>query len=304
MATQPAWRFCGKCSVLLYDGDGVGAKGRCPASGGHEPYGFNFDLTFTPEKPGGAEPPNIQYYWRFCSKCSAMFYQGPGETIPPPGRCLPDGGHTFQGFYFALPHSVPERPWAQFQWRFCDKCHALFYQGGTAGEKGRCAGGNGHEAQGLDSFLLAHQGFTSDEDTGERGGVLKEINQQRTSQGAPPLRVDPRLDAIAEAHSRDLADHPGLWQEGTAGAQGHVGSDGSTPGQRIEMAIGTGGSENVYVGFSPQAADSAVTWWMNSPHHRENLLDPAHTATGIGYALGTDTSGATYCYYTQVFANE
>jgi hypothetical protein len=39
----------------------------------------------------------------------------------------------------------------QDNWRFCDKCNVLFFNG--AGNKGRCPGGGGHNAQGLDFVL-------------------------------------------------------------------------------------------------------------------------------------------------------
>jgi hypothetical protein len=39
----------------------------------------------------------------------------------------------------------------QFEWRFCDKCHSLFYNGST--NKGRCQAGGGHNAQGYNFGL-------------------------------------------------------------------------------------------------------------------------------------------------------
>lgn len=42
---------------------------------------------------------------------------------------------------------------AQSNWRYCQKCHGLFYNGGPF--KGRCPGGDAHEAQGF-TFVLEH----------------------------------------------------------------------------------------------------------------------------------------------------
>jgi hypothetical protein len=42
---------------------------------------------------------------------------------------------------------------AQTEWRFCDNCHAMFYNG--APQKGRCPAGGGHVAQGF-NFLLPY----------------------------------------------------------------------------------------------------------------------------------------------------
>ena len=43
----------------------------------------------------------------------------------------------------------------QDSWRFCNKCHAMFYNGYP--DKGRCAGGGGHVAQGY-NFVLRYRG--------------------------------------------------------------------------------------------------------------------------------------------------
>jgi len=51
------------------------------------------------------------------------------------------------------PYDVPETPAAQSAWRYCTKCHAMFFDGFP--EKGACPTGNGHAAQGY-VFVLPH----------------------------------------------------------------------------------------------------------------------------------------------------
>src|SRR5215471_21402101 len=41
----------------------------------------------------------------------------------------------------------------QNAWRYCDKCHAMFYDGYP--NKGSCAAGGGHRAQGF-NFILSY----------------------------------------------------------------------------------------------------------------------------------------------------
>ena len=41
----------------------------------------------------------------------------------------------------------------QNQWRFCEKCHSMFFDG--FGKKGVCAAGGAHQAQGF-NFSLPH----------------------------------------------------------------------------------------------------------------------------------------------------
>jgi len=61
------------------------------------------------------------------------------------------GGHRAQGFPFVLPHG--ENEVVQGAWRYCDKCHGMFFDGYP--EKGACPTGGGHNAQGWE-FLLPH----------------------------------------------------------------------------------------------------------------------------------------------------
>src|SRR5664279_4381280 len=93
-----------------------------------------------------------QESWRFCDKCFEMFFDGSVQK----GKCPADGaGHTSQGFAF-FPHyddSEPSEPNVQYDWHFCSKCFALFYNGGSS--KGRCPVSGGHVAQGF-NFGLNH----------------------------------------------------------------------------------------------------------------------------------------------------
>ena len=62
-------------------------------------------------------------------------------------------------------------------------------------------------------------------------------------------------------------------------------------------------AENIAAGYStPQAV---VQGWMNSPGHRDNILNCALQEIGVGYRnLEIDTGSVNYHYYwTQVFAS-
>jgi hypothetical protein len=153
MPEQRDWRFCHKCNVMFFDG--FPEKGVCPAGGGHEAAGFNFDVPH--DEP---ETPNAQAAWRFCRKCNAMFFDG----SPDKGACPGGGGHEAAGFTFVLPHDVPATETAQTSWRFCTKCHAMFFDGFAT--KGVCPAGGGHGAAGS-VFVLPHHDEVHDFDTGQ-----------------------------------------------------------------------------------------------------------------------------------------
>jgi hypothetical protein len=142
---QGDWRFCGKCSVMFFDGD-PNRKGACPADGlNHAASGFMFVLPH--DVP---ESPNAQGAWRFCNRCFAMFFDG----APDKGACdAGPGGHAAQGFVFVLPHDVPGSSTAQTAWRFCGKCFGMFFDGSD--NKGHCGGTGGHVAAGF-MFVLPH----------------------------------------------------------------------------------------------------------------------------------------------------
>jgi hypothetical protein len=189
---QYAWRFCRNCNVLYYDGyahKGVCAK---PPSFGStlfepapvDPKLYTKKAPYALFEPGAVDPgklvpgpsnplwkrqheaagfifilshsyppqPYQQPGWRFCHKCSALFFDGYIEN----GVCPNGGGHEAAGFQFILTNETPP-PWGPGQqpaWRFCHKCFALFFDG-YADNKGVCPNGGGHEAEGL-HFILNH----------------------------------------------------------------------------------------------------------------------------------------------------
>ena len=126
--------------------------------------------------------------------------------------------------------------------------------------------------------------------------VFQLINQMRTSNGLNPLSLNVSLSAAALVHSTDMACNNFI---------AHSGSDGSNWADRISVQgyqYSTYPLENIYVG-DPQYggnAQGAVTWWMNSQVHRENILNGRVTETGVGYVY--DPNSEYGGYYTMVFA--
>lgn len=121
--------------------------------------------------------------------------------------------------------------------------------------------------------------------------LFESVNQVRADHHLVPLQRDPRLDAVARAHSRDMA---------TRGFLAHETPEGINPVQRI----GRGGVE----GFSLAGENIGVTTrndpnreilvgWLESPVHRDNLLAPVFNTTGIGVAPAPGGG----LYYTQVY---
>lgn len=118
--------------------------------------------------------------------------------------------------------------------------------------------------------------------------VVNIVNHERSRAGLSPLRMHSQLNAAAQAHSNDMARNNFM---------GHTGSDGSSMGDRIKRHgynFRTAG-ENVAAGQrSPQ---DVMRSWMNSPGHRQNILNPNFRDIGVGYAQG----GSFGIYWTQKF---
>jgi len=82
--------------------------------------------------------------WRFCVKCSSMFWNGDPQGLK--GVCAKDGqGHDAAGFNFVIERDLPASENIQPDWRFCVKCFLMFWDGDPQGLKGVCAkDGQGH----------------------------------------------------------------------------------------------------------------------------------------------------------------
>ncbi|HWE40251.1 MAG TPA: CAP domain-containing protein [Isosphaeraceae bacterium] len=103
-------------------------------------------------------------------------------------------------------------------------------------------------------------------------------NKERAERKLPPLVAEPRLTAAAKAHAADMAAHKKMT---------HDGSDGSTLIDRVKREKYTylNVGENVAEGQSSVA--SVMDSWMNSPHHRENILGD-FTEVGVARAEADD----------------
>jgi uncharacterized protein YkwD len=138
-------------------------------------------------------------------------------------------------------------------------------------------------------------GCAAQRDPDVEAQVVALINQNRATNGLPPLTSNSALSQAAFVHSRDMACNHFV---------DHNGSDGSLWYDRITAQgyVYSNANENIYVGF-PEfggTAEGAVTWWMNSQVHRDNILNSLNSDIGIGYVYdpGSEWGG----YYTVEFA--
>jgi len=136
------------------------------------------------------------------------------------------------------------------------------------------------------------------------------INEQRQENGLSSLSYDPFLADIARGHSWDMVNR-NFFE--------HENPDGQSPRDRGDAAgypcirvmghfVYSGISENLYQGNRASSyytnsageivsydwrtldeiAEVAVTGWMNSPGHRQNILTSHFSYEGIGVAFAPD----------------
>jgi len=102
---------------------------------------------------------------------------------------------------------------------------------------------------------------------------------------APPLARNAILERAAQEYAQDMA---------TFGYMDHTGRDGSAPHERITRSgyrwSETG--ENLASGVTN--ADALVEGWLHSPEHCANLMDPAYTQMGVGFAVSARNDASIY----------
>ncbi len=123
--------------------------------------------------------------------------------------------------------------------------------------------------------------------------VFQLLNAERIDKSHTPLKRDPHLDAVAQAHARQMAE---------AGFFDHANPQGLQVFERID-AIGaprwyTAG-ENIAAGYqTPQAAHQG---WMDSRGHKKNIRNEQYRYVGIGAYHAPQTELG--WYWVQVFAS-
>jgi len=123
--------------------------------------------------------------------------------------------------------------------------------------------------------------------------VIRLTNAQRAANGLGALSENSTLDSAALAKGNDMLAK-GYWA--------HFAPDGTSPwsfflsfGYKYQYA-----GENLARDFSD--ASSAVNAWMNSPSHKENILNPHYRDVGIGVVEGS-LAGADTTIIVQFFGS-
>lgn len=110
------------------------------------------------------------------------------------------------------------------------------------------------------------------------------VNQERAKAGLAPLQMDESLNKVAQAKAADMAQNK------------YFSHNSPTYGSPFDMMKQFGISyrtagENIAMG--QRSPEEVMSQWMNSPGHRQNILNGSFTKIGVGYVNG---------YWVQTFA--
>ena len=120
--------------------------------------------------------------------------------------------------------------------------------------------------------VLALPAFSQQKPTAAEQTLIDAANRDRKARGLQPLRWDRALAQDARLHAARMA------KENTISHQFRGEPDFAARARKAGASF-TALAENVAEGPSVPGIHRQ---WMDSPHHRENLLDPELNAIGIG----------------------
>ncbi|CAF3776471.1 unnamed protein product [Rotaria socialis] len=121
--------------------------------------------------------------------------------------------------------------------------------------------------------------------------VIRSHNRYRQSASLAPLAASQRLRNAAQSHANHMAQTRQMSHQENVNGRGTVGERVTQTGFRWSAV-----AENVAAGQT--TINQVMTTWMNSPGHRENILNGNYKRIGVGISRGADN----LLYWCAVFA--
>ncbi len=112
--------------------------------------------------------------------------------------------------------------------------------------------------------------------------LLRLVNEERAKVGVRPLVVDPVLQQSAQWKAEDMATRKyNAHEDPVTGKRNGLDYLMAHGGDDLCSYIG----ENLYWARNNlSSAQDSLNWWLNSPAHKEAMLDKRYTKTGFGIA--------------------
>jgi uncharacterized protein YkwD len=131
--------------------------------------------------------------------------------------------------------------------------------------------------------------------------IIVLVNAERESYGLSNLTEDPLLTSLAREHSINMAENHNLTHNRWPGERNYTYnmSPWTMRGENLASIPARHAIEDPYLSLQ-EVCEWALSGWMNSTGHRENILRPAFNETGVGVAFSQEGL-FTYVYMTQIF---
>lgn len=119
--------------------------------------------------------------------------------------------------------------------------------------------------------------------------LLDLVNKEREAEGLQPLQYDSKVAKVAQLKAQDLLTNNYFEHESP--------TYGSPSEMLTQFDVSwTASGENIAAG--QRSVEEVHEGWMNSPGHRENILQEIYTHVGFGFTEGGGDYGT---YWVQLF---
>lgn len=119
---------------------------------------------------------------------------------------------------------------------------------------------------------------------GDRGKIqfrmLDSVNSLRTAAGVPQVQLEPKLNAAAATHAKDMSVQNRPW---------HFGSDGSSPIDRIARVGYPGPLVGETISETYETELETLAAWMEQPDTRRVIMSP--NAQNMGFSWHQERNG-------------
>ena len=129
--------------------------------------------------------------------------------------------------------------------------------------------------------------------------IIVLVNDERQQFDLTPLSEDALLTSLAREHSISMVENNFFGHERYPGERplGYGQLPGTIRGENLAKMPTRQFIPGPYLSLQ-EVCEWAVSGWMDSPGHRENILQPRYTETGVGVSF---SDGWDYLYITQIF---
>lgn len=125
------------------------------------------------------------------------------------------------------------------------------------------------------------------------------VNDERQQFGLPTLSNDALLTSLAKEHSTSMVENNFFSHDRYPGERSlsYKQLPGTILGENLSKTPTRRLIPGPYLSLQ-EVCEWTVSGWMDSPGHRENVLESRYTETGVGVSV---SEGEQYLYITQIF---